>query len=126
MTRPEILDRSSVEVLVDYRGTDVARARDRGRIPESFSDDAHDGSDRSLRLGRRLGDAAFREGDRCRQSPTPGAEVLGGEVVAEVIPDVVVQPRAREVVEASLPLVAEEPPAAAKHQQLLQRVGELG
>ena len=51
---------------------------------------------------------------RREQRPAPGAEVLRGEVRAEVELDVVVQPPAREVVDLALPLVAEDARSARR------------
>src|SRR3954451_6836324 len=108
MSGPEILDRSAVEVLLDDCGTDVARARDRRRIPEAFADRPHDGGNTSFRLGVGLGKSALGKADRRREGAAPRPEILRRELLAHVDADVVVQPLAGEVVQVALPLVAEE------------------
>src|SRR6478736_9137137 len=126
MSWPEILDRSAIEVLLDHGWTDVARTCDGRCIPQAFADASHDGCHPALRLGLGVGDAALRESDGCGERAAPRAEVLGGELLAHVDADVVVQVLAREVVEVALPLVPEEPPAAGEIEELLDRLGQLG
>src|SRR5436309_1801933 len=38
MPRPEILDGSAVEILLDHRRAHIGRSRDRGCVPEPFGD----------------------------------------------------------------------------------------
>ena len=107
MARAEIVDRSSIEVLLDDCWRDIRIPSDGRCISELLRDAVHDGSDRSLllRFGRRdsLLGRGFREVDRRKEGATPGPEVLGGELLPEVDLYVVVQALAREVAEGRPP-----------------------
>src|SRR4029077_10005148 len=52
-------------------------------------------------------------------------EVLGRELLAEMLADVLVQPPCAEVDELAVVLVAKQPPAAGHGEQLLDRGGQL-
>src|SRR4051794_21928533 len=123
MSRPEILDGSPVAILVDDRGADVRRARDGRRIAEPLADAAHDGGDLTLRLGFAPWRLVLRERDRRKHRPAPGTEVLRRELVAEMLPDVLVQLATVEVDPSAVDLVAEEARAGRRHQ-LADRGGE--
>src|SRR4051812_1642347 len=125
MARSEIVDRTSVEILVDDGGADVRRTRDRRGIPELLPHAAHDGGDDSLLFRRGLDRAALGKGNRRGERSAPRAEVLRRELVAEVGADVVVQAPTRQVVSRALFFVAEQRPAAGEREQLLHRVRDL-
>jgi hypothetical protein len=57
MTWPKVINRSSVEILLDDSRADMRRARNCGRIPEALADAPHHRRDHAFRLGFRLGDA---------------------------------------------------------------------
>src|SRR3954464_9168015 len=126
MPWPKIVDRSPVEILLDDRRADVRRARYGRRVSEPLADRPHHRRDRALLLGHRLGFSPLRELDRGHQRPAPGAEVLGSELLAEVIVDVLVQAPRAEVDELTVMLVAEEAAPAGHGEQLLDRARELG
>lgn len=128
MPRAEIVDRSSVQVLLHNRGRDVRAARDGGRISKLFRDEPHHRCDGSLLLADRfrktLAFDSFREVDRAEQRAAPRPEVLRGELIAEIDLDVVVEPLAREVVELTLPPVLEDARATPDREQAADRVGK--
>src|ERR671937_2145479 len=105
MPGPEILDRSPAERLVDHGGADVGATRDRRRISEFLADVTHHRRNSPLRLTICLGRSVLGQCNRGEERPAPRAEVLGGELLAEVLANVVVQPRTREIAEAAFPLV---------------------
>src|SRR5690349_24029365 len=91
MARPEILDRSPVEILLDDRRAHVGRTCDRGCVSELLGDTPHHGGNSPLCLGRIVRRLVRRELRRGEQGAAPGPEVLGGVAVAEVSLHVVVQ-----------------------------------
>src|SRR5215210_4222650 len=125
MPRAEILDRSPVEILLHDRGAYVRGARHRRRIAEPLADNAHDGCDRSLLLGRGLCVLALRERDRRDERPAPGAEVLRRELLAHVLADVLVQAARAEIHELVVVAVAEEALSSGRNEELLHRRREL-
>src|SRR5689334_1536352 len=102
MARTKVLDRSSIEILLHDRRSDVRGAADRRRVPELLRDEAHDCGDLALLRRRRLREPGVRrtlgEVNRRKQRPAPRPKVLRGELLAEIELDVVVEPFAREVV----------------------------
>src|SRR5437870_11400156 len=124
MAGTEIVDRSSVEILLDHGRTDVRRTRHRRRISQPLADEPHHRRDAAPRLRRILGQPVLGERDRGDERTAPGAEVLGGELVSEVRADVLVQLAAVEIAELTLELVPEEA-RAGQLQELAHRVGEL-
>ena len=77
-------------------------------------------------LGFRLRETVLGERDRGDQRAAPGAEILGGEFVAHVLFDVVVQLRAGEIAERPVrKLVAEEAPPTRQLEQLAHRICEV-
>src|SRR3712207_3432731 len=94
MTRPEIRDRASVQVLLHDGRTDVRRSCYGSGIPEPIADETHHGRDATLRLGRRLGRPALCECDRGKQRSAPCTEILRSEFLTHLALDVVVE-RAR-------------------------------
>src|SRR3954469_2292112 len=125
MTRAEILDRSPVEILLDHRRAYVRRTRDRGRIGELVGHLAHHRGDLPLRVRRGGRLAALRQLDRGGQRPAPGAEVLRGELRAEVPADVRVQLALVEVAAASLFELVLKKPRPGEGEQILHRSCEL-
>src|SRR6266536_1664404 len=125
MPRPEIFDRSAVEILVDHRWTHVRATRNGRRIPKLLSDASHDGRDHALCLCLGLPWAALRKCNGRDQRPAPRAEVLRRELVAEVRANIVVEPRACQGAEAPFPLVTKEAASAGQSEQLLHRGREL-
>src|SRR5947208_515450 len=125
MSWAEILDRSAVEILVDHGGADVRAARNSRRIAELLADAPHHGRNDALRLALGVRGTALGQRDRGDQRAAPGAEVLRRELVSEMVADVVVQPRARQVAETAFPLVTKEARTAGQLQQLRDGVGEL-
>src|SRR5689334_3892961 len=113
MTWPEMLERASVEVLVDDRRADVGGPRDGRGVAELLADGAHDCGQRSLGLRLGFGRAMLRERNRREQCPAPRAEVLGAELAVHERPDVFVQPPRREVDELSVVIAVPKEPAAA-------------
>jgi hypothetical protein len=115
MAGPEIVDRSSLEVLLDNRRRDIRLSRHGRRISELLRDTLHDRRDRSLllpfRLRKSLPVHTFRKVDRGEERAAPRPGVLGAEFLPELDLHVVVQPFAREVVEVVLPAVLEDPRA---------------
>ncbi len=126
VARPEVLDRATIQVLLDDRGADVRRPRDGRRIPESFANASHDRRDDSLRFGVAARNVPFGERDCRRQRAAPGSEILGREVVAEMLADVLVKGAAGEVGEAVFDAISEQPRAAGKLDERANGVGELG
>src|SRR5262249_55537776 len=98
MTWPEIVDRSPVEILLDDGRADVGRARNGRRIAEPFADLAHHGGDRPLLRRLALRRRRLGELDRPDERAPPGTEVLRRELVAHMLPDVLVQLARAEVV----------------------------
>src|SRR5438094_2292259 len=121
MARPEIVDSSSFEVVLDNRWRDVRLARDSVCISKLLRDPLHNRGHRPLLLsfgrGKSVLLGVFCEIDRCEQRAAPGPEVLRAELLAEIDLHVVVEPLAREVVEVSLPPVLEDAGAALDLQQ---------
>src|SRR5690348_18065969 len=99
MAWTKVINSSPVEILLDDRRAYVRRARNCGRISEALADLSHDARDGSLRLRLSLGDAVLGESHGRGERPAPRAEILGGELVADVFLDVVVQLAAREAAE---------------------------
>src|SRR6266540_7082883 len=108
MTRPEVRDRAAVEVLLDDRGADVGRPSDGRRISEALGDPAHDSRESTLRLGLPGGNLPLGERDRSGERAAPRAEVLGSELVAQVLAHVVVERAAGQVEGISFDAVAEQ------------------
>src|SRR5439155_24630958 len=108
MARAIVIDRSAVEILVDDGGTDVRRARNRRRISELLADATHHGGAGALLLRGGRDRSTLGERDRRGQRPSPRAEILGGELLAEVEPHIVVEPLAREVAEPGIVDVTQE------------------
>src|SRR5438067_4062642 len=125
MARAKVVDCSPVEILLHHRWADVRRASDGRRVPELIADPTHHGCNGLSLLARTLDDSAFGERDRGRQGAAPRAEILRREPIAHTSADVLVERAARQVAQRTLPLVSEQPPAAGKRQQLLDRIGEL-
>src|SRR5437899_3136127 len=126
MPRPKIVDRSSVEILLDDGRADVRPARYGRRISEPLAHGAHRRCDDACGLRLRLGNAVLGERDRGEQRPAPRAEILGGEVLANVALDVLVQAPAGEGAQLAVAVaIAEEPAATLFGQKLSHRVGEL-
>src|SRR5436305_10595929 len=129
MTRPEIVDRSSFEVLLDNRGRDIRLARDGGCISELLGDPLHNCRHRPLlflfRCRKSVLRRVLREIDRGKKRAAPRPEVLGRELVPKVDLHVVVEPLAGEVVELALPAVLEDARAALDLQQPANRFGEI-
>src|SRR6187551_3195360 len=119
MSRPEILNRSPVEILLDDRWADV-RGPCHGRgVSKPLADAPHYVCHNALGLGVRLGDSVLRQRDRGGQSPAPRPEVLGGELLAHVLADVIVEDCTRERAGLSIRAVAEESRTAGPREQLL-------
>src|SRR5918994_5354254 len=76
MPRTKVIDRSSVEILLDHGWAHVRVARDRRRVSEPLADHPHHVCDHLLRLGVGLGRAVLCERDRSRERAAPRAEVL--------------------------------------------------
>src|SRR5579884_2650268 len=128
MPRPEILERSPLEILVDDRGAHVGGARHRGRIAEVLRDTSHHRGDgpsrRSLGFGNPVAADPLGEVERGEERPAPRPEILRGEPVAEVDLHVVVQPLRGEVPDLVLPAVAEDA-RTRQLQELTHRCREL-
>jgi len=73
MTRPKIVNRSRVEMLLDRGRTYIRGPRNRRCIAEPFTDRAHHCRDHAFRLGLCLGNAVLRERDRSQERSAPGA-----------------------------------------------------
>src|SRR2546429_7717626 len=82
MARPEIIDRSPVQILLDDGGTDVGSARNRRRIAEPLADGSHYCGDRALSLRRSLRRRAPRQSGRPDERAAPGTEILWCEFLA--------------------------------------------
>src|SRR5438105_6691944 len=127
MARPEILDRTSVEVLLDDSRADVRGARDRGRVSEPLGHPSHDARHRLLlRRHAVRRPAELRERDRRLERPAPGPEILRREFLAHVTLDVLVELPARQVAKLAVELVAKELPPAGNTEQLRDPGGDLG
>src|SRR5918992_5125316 len=126
MPRAEIIDRTSVEILLDNSGADVRRAGYRRGVAELLADGPHHRCDSSFRLGLRLWRAVLRKCDRGEQRAAPRAKILGSEFLAEVLTDVFVEVRAGQVAIHAVAFVAKELPPAGQIAQCLQRTGQLG
>ena len=96
MARPEIVDRSPVEILIDHGGTDVRRTRNRGCIAQSLTDGAHHRGDRTLRLPLGLHRSVLGKRDSNKgseymlASESVALDMLGFELVRDVAPGEVV------------------------------------
>src|SRR5262245_25333203 len=88
MTRPEIVDRSPVEILLDDRGAHIGRARYGRSVPELLPHLPHHLGDAFFRLALCLGQIFPRELDRGDERPAPGPEILRGEFRAEMFADI--------------------------------------
>src|SRR5437016_6240861 len=99
MTGAKILDRSTFQILVDDGRADVGAARDGRRVAELSPDAAHHGGDHALRFAVCFGRSVLGERDRGNQRAAPGPEILRGELVAEIVPNVVVELCACEIAE---------------------------
>src|SRR3989442_11815511 len=109
MLRPKIVDRSSVEILLDDGRADVRPARYGRRISESLAHGAHRRCDDACGLRLRLGNAVLGERDRGQQRSAPRAEILGCELFADVALDVLVQAPSGEGAQPALVIaIAEE------------------
>src|SRR6266516_7208709 len=108
MPRPKIVDRSSVEILLDDGRADVRRARYGRRISEPLAHGAHRRGDDGCGLRLRLDYAVLGERDRGEQRPAPRAEILGGELLTDVALDVLVHAPAGEGAQLALVAIAEE------------------
>src|SRR3954451_17259343 len=108
MPGAEIVDRSAIEILLDYGRTDVGRACHRRRISEPLADGSHHRRDHALLLRRRLCGLTLGERHRRGESASPRAEVLCGELRAHVLADVLVQTSRAEVHELVVVPVAKE------------------
>src|SRR5215211_3064918 len=108
MARAEILERTTFEILLYHRRADVRGAAHRRRVTQLLADRAHDRREHALLLGYRLGRTALGKRDGGEQRATPGAEILRGEVVAEIRPDVVVQTAGSEVAHVAVHPVPED------------------
>src|SRR5215467_148643 len=124
MAGPEIVDRSSVQILIDYGGAYVGRTRNRRCIAEPLADGAHHRSDGAFCLSIRFGRPTLGQRDRCDQGPSPGPEILGREFLAHVLGDVLVEAPSAQVVDLVVQAVQEEAPAT-RVEQLAHRSGEL-
>src|SRR6266571_5346034 len=124
MVWPEIVDRSSVEILLDDRRADVRGTRYGRRISQPLADEPHHRRDAAPRLRRILGQIVLGERDRGDDRTAPGAEVLSGELVSAIGADVLVQLASVEIAELALELVPEDA-RPRQLQQLAHRVGEL-
>src|SRR6266496_6377008 len=118
MAGAKILDRSTVQILVDDGRADVRAARDGRCIAELASDPPHDGGDHAFRLAVRFGRSVLGKHDRRNQRATPGPKILRGELATEIVANVLVELCAREIADASIRLVAEEARAARQLEQL--------
>src|ERR1044072_6572678 len=127
MAWTKVINSTPVEILLDDGGADVRRTRNCRRISKACTDGSHNGRDRALRLRLALGDAVLAERHGREQRPAPGAEILGCEVLAHVLLDVVVELAAGEVAKAAglLVDVAEKAPAALRRAQLSDAGREL-
>src|SRR5205823_2893055 len=96
---------------------------DRRGISELLGDAPHYRGDRPLRRAV-LALRPFGEGDRSEQRPAPCAEVLRGELGAQMLLHVLVKALARQVVELAVAPVAEDA-RTGNLEQLVQRGGEL-
>src|SRR5437764_5189502 len=97
MPRPEIIDRSPVEILLDDGRADVGRPRDGRSVPELLPHPAHHLGDATLGGGLAVRWPLLRELDRGRQRAAPRPEVLRSELLAQMGADVRVQPPLVEV-----------------------------
>src|SRR6266576_6599962 len=122
MARTEIVDCCRVEILIDHRRADVRVARSGWSVSKLLSDRAHDRRNCALGVGFRLGRSAFGQCDGSDQRAAPRPKVLRRELFAEVSPYVVVQLRAGERTQTSVPLVAKETSAPGQSEQLLDRI----
>src|SRR4051794_14891258 len=91
------LDRSSLEISVDYGRTDVRRAANCRSVSEPLGDAAARGGDDALRLGRRLRRPALGKRDGREERPAPGTKVLRAELLTHRLVDVVVEPPRRQI-----------------------------
>src|SRR5207237_10166424 len=127
MARPEILDRTSVEVLLDDSRADVRGARDRGRVAEPLGHPSHAARHRLLlRRHAVRRPAELRERDRRLERPAPGPEILRREFLAHLALDVLVELPARQVAKLAVELVAKELPPAGNTEQLRDPGGDPG
>src|SRR3954453_6780549 len=108
MPRPKILDRCPVEILIDHCWADVRPARDRRGVSKLLPHAAQPRGDGPLSLSLGLRRTVLGERDRREQRAPPRPEVLRGEVLAEIRPNVFVQLRAGERAQPTVPLIAEE------------------
>src|SRR5687768_15734791 len=85
-----MFEHSSREISLEYCRMNIVLAADRAGIVELLRDPV-DGAEH-IRLGLALGaeGADFAQGLDGEQSPGPGPEVLGGELLARDLPDVFV------------------------------------
>src|SRR5881296_2139117 len=109
MARAEIVDRATVEALLDDGRAHVRGGRDRGRVSEPLGHAAHDGRHRTFLALRGVRQRAeLRERDRRLERAAPGPEILRGEFLPHGALDVLVELAAGEVGELAVALVAEE------------------
>src|SRR3954452_18456277 len=106
MSRPEILDRCAVEILIDNCRADVRPARDGGGVSQLLPHAAPHRGDGPLFLRLGLRRTVLGERDRREQRAAPRPEVLRGEVLAEIRANVFVQLRASERAQPTVPLIA--------------------
>ena len=122
----KVIEGASVAELLEHARAHVRRAGDRGSVAELVAHPPHRRCDRPRRVGLRGRRAMLGQGDRRREAPAPRAEVLRRESAAEVLGEVLVQERRRQVAEAALVLEPEQARPAGEARQLLDRVCELG
>src|SRR5439155_10875417 len=96
------------------------------------ADGAHHCGNRTIRFRLRLGDTALGERDRGKKGSAPGSEILGCELLAHVLADVLVHARAGEVAEplaiaiavAVAVAVAKQPATTLQREHLADRLRE--
>src|SRR4029450_13782842 len=125
MTRSKVVDRSTVEILLDHSRAHVRRSRYSRCVSKFFSHRTHRCGDDSFGFRFRLRNPVLRKRDRCSEGPAPGAEVLRREFLPHVLVYVFVQLSSIEVEALAVGDVAKEPSAARKLQQRPDRSREL-
>ena len=115
----EGLEHRAVEVGLDHLGVDVALPADRGRVAQPLGDVLDGPDDVLLGLRLRVERLELAERQRGQDGPGPGPEVLGGELAAGGLADVLVdvgrvdRPGLTLLVQVLEQLLAREVPAPA-------------